>query len=166
MEIKLWGPALSWAGAGGGVWPPCRRIPGVGAALTGPAYNEKLLIYHSDKTSRSFVTTTCPRQGHGTRWELICRVVLQRWRPASQNFDFPRWDGHWTRTRTGQLPKYFKTAGAMLTTGAGNWPLPVLTIPSNTYQYIYNGPLSHSASSTSEEETIRQKYSISLLTIC
>ena len=55
MEIKLWGPALSWAGAGGGVWPPCRRIPGVGAALTGPAYNEKLLIYHSDKTSRPLV---------------------------------------------------------------------------------------------------------------
>ena len=128
MEIKLWGPALAWAG--GGVWPPCRRIPGVGAALTGPAYNEKLLIYHSDKTSRSFVTTTCPRQGHGTRWELICRVVLQRWRPASQNFDFPRWDGqgHWTWTRTGQLPKYFTTEEAMLTTGAGNWPLPVFTI--------------------------------------
>ena len=34
-----------------------------------------------------------------------------------------------------------------------------LFLPSNTYQYIYNGPLSHSASSTSEEETIRQKYS-------
>ena len=164
MEIKLWGPALSWAGAGGGVWPPCRRIPGVGAALTGPAYNEKLLIYHSDKTSRSFVTTTCPRQGHGTRWELICRVVLQRWRPASQNFDFPDGmdkQGHWTvSTGHGQ-----DNCPNILQQKKPCWPQEqetghYLFLPSNTYQYIYNGPLSHSTSSTSEEETIRQKYSI------
>ena len=42
--------------------------------------------------------------------------------PDGMDRDTGRW------TRTGQLPKYFTTEGAMLTTGAGNWALPVFTI--------------------------------------
>ena len=141
-------PGAGWAG--GGVWPPCRRIPGVGAALTGPAYNEKLLIYHSDKTSRSFVTTSCPRQGHGMRWELICRVVLQRWRPASQNFDFPRWDGqgHWTVDTDRTIVQIFYSRRSHVDHRSSKQETGhYLFLPSSTYQYIHNGPLSHSASS-------------------
>ena len=59
--------------------------------------------------------------------------------PDGMDRDTGRW------TRTGQLSKYFTTEvdhrSSKQETGH------YLFLPSSTYQYIYNGPLSHSASS-------------------